>query len=216
MIHKEGFSFLICSLIFVLISFFISIFLFSILINLFISFFLITLYSFFLFFFRNPKRNFSYNENEVISPADGKILEIKSVFENEYLKKDCICISIFMSPFNVHVNRFPVSGIITYVRYHPGKYWFAWNKKASFQNERTTTVVETKEKQKILFRQIAGFLARRIIIYAKKNFLAKKGEEFGFIKFGSRVDIYLPLKSIIIIKKGEKVIGGKTIISIIQ
>ncbi|AWU44235.1 phosphatidylserine decarboxylase family protein [Blattabacterium punctulatus] len=220
MIHKEGFPFLIYLLILILIGIFISIFIFSRVFNLFLIFFLIIFYAFFLFFFRNPKKNLSKkkfkNDNEVISPSDGKILEIKKIFESEFLQKNCICISIFMSPFDVHVNRFPVSGKIIYVRYHPGKYWLAWNKKSSLNNERTTTVIETiNTKKKILFRQIAGFLARRIILYAKENCLAKKGDEFGFIKFGSRIDIYLPLDSIIFIKKGEKVIGGETIISII-
>ncbi len=120
-----------------------------------------------------------------------------------------------MSPFNVHVNRFPVSGKVIYVKYHPGKYMIAWITKSSSQNEHTTTVVETNKRKKILFRQIAGFLARRIIIYAKKNSIVKRGEEFGFIKFGSRVDVFLPLNSIILVKKGEKVTGGETKISII-
>ncbi len=120
-----------------------------------------------------------------------------------------------MSPFNVHVNRFPISGKVIYVKYHTGKYLIAWFKKASLNNERTTIVVETNKKNKVLFRQIAGFIARRIIIYAKKNAIVKKGDEFGFIKFGSRVDVLLPLNSIILIKKGEKVTGGETKISII-
>ncbi|WP_238784249.1 phosphatidylserine decarboxylase family protein [Blattabacterium cuenoti] len=221
-IHREGIPFLIYAFVIMLLVIFISIFLFSKSINLFISIFFIVLYVFFIFFFRNPKINFydntSYNENkekEIVSPADGKIVDIKKIFENEFIRKDCICISIFMSPFNVHVNRFPISGKIIYVKYHPGKYIIAWFQKASLNNERTTTVIETKKKQKILFRQIAGFLARRISIYAKKGSLVRKGEEFGFIKFGSRVDVYLPLKSTILIKKGEKVIGGKTKISII-
>ncbi|WP_185851864.1 phosphatidylserine decarboxylase family protein [Blattabacterium cuenoti] len=222
MIHKEGISFLTYTLIIIFFVIFISIFLFSRLINLFISVFLITIYIFFIFFFRNPKRNFhekndddKNKEKEIVSPADGKIVNIQKVFENEFIKKYCICVSIFMSPFDVHVNRFPTSGKVIYVKYHPGKYIIAWFKKASLNNERTTTVIETKKKQKILFRQIAGFLARRISIYAKKGIFARKGEEFGFIKFGSRVDIYLPLNSTILIKSGEKVIGGETKISII-
>ncbi|WP_185859721.1 phosphatidylserine decarboxylase family protein [Blattabacterium cuenoti] len=219
MIHKEGFPFLIYVLILILIVIWISTFLFSKLLNLFIFSFLIVLYCFLIFFFRNPKRKISINyykdESKVLSPADGKIIGIKKTLENEFIKKKCICISIFMSPFDVHVNRFPVSGKIIYAKYHSGKYWLAWEPKASLNNERTTTVVEMKTKQKILFRQIAGFLARRIVFYAKKNSLARKGEEFGFIKFGSRVDIYLPLDIIILVKKGEKVIGGKTVISVI-
>ncbi|WP_185862533.1 phosphatidylserine decarboxylase family protein [Blattabacterium cuenoti] len=219
MIHKEGFPFLIYVLIIILIVIWISTFLFSKLLNLFIFSFLIALYCFIIFFFRNPKRKISINsykdESKVLSPADGKVIEIKKILENEFIKKKCICISIFMSPFDVHINRFPVSGKIIYVKYHPGKYWLAWEPKASLNNERTTTVIEMKTKKKILFRQIAGFLARRIVFYAKKNSLARKGEEFGFIKFGSRVDIYLPLDILILVKKGEKVVGGKTVISVI-
>ncbi|WP_185854648.1 phosphatidylserine decarboxylase family protein [Blattabacterium cuenoti] len=219
MIHKEGFPFLIYVLILILIGISISAILFSRLLNLFIFSFSIILYCFLIFFFRNPKRIISIShykdESKVLSPADGKVIGIKKIFENEFIKKKCICISIFMSPFDVHINRFPVSGKIIYAKYHPGKYWLAWDTKASLNNERTTTVVETRMKKEILFRQIAGFLARRIVFYAKKNSLARKGEEFGFIKFGSRVDIYLPLDAFILIKKGEKVIGGKTVISII-
>ncbi|WP_185849619.1 phosphatidylserine decarboxylase family protein [Blattabacterium cuenoti] len=220
MIHKEGFPFLIYVLIIILIVIWISTFLFSRLLNFFIFSFLITLYCFLIFFFRNPKRKIPINsykdESKVLSPADGKVIGIKKTLENEFLKKKCICISIFMSPFDVHINRFPVSGKIIYAKYHPGKYWFAWEPKASLNNERTTTVIEMKTKKKILFRQIAGFLARRIVFYAKENSLARKGEEFGFIKFGSRVDIYLPLDILILVKKGEKVVGGKTVISITQ
>ncbi|ACX84025.1 phosphatidylserine decarboxylase [Blattabacterium sp. (Periplaneta americana) str. BPLAN] len=219
MIHKEGFPFLIYVLILILIGISISAILFSRLLNLFIFSFSIILYCFLIFFFRNPKRIISIShykdESKVLSPADGKVIGIKKTLENEFIKKKCICISIFMSPFDVHINRFPVSGKIIYAKYHPGKYWLAWDTKASLNNERTTTVVETRTKKEILFRQIAGFLARRIVFYAKKNSIARKGEEFGFIKFGSRVDIYLPLDTFILIKKGEKVIGGKTVISII-
>ncbi|WP_185862426.1 phosphatidylserine decarboxylase family protein [Blattabacterium cuenoti] len=219
MIHKEGITFLLYALIILLLLILFSFFLFSRFIFFSILIFLIIHYIFLIFFFRNPKRNFSeknYKKKEiVISPADGKIVEIQKIFEKEFLKKNCICISIFMSPFNVHVNRFPISGKVIYVKYHTGKYLIAWFKKASLNNERTTIVVETNKKNKVLFRQIAGFIARRIIIYAKKNAIVKKGDEFGFIKFGSRVDVLLPLNSIILIKKGEKVTGGETKISII-
>ncbi|WP_185860542.1 phosphatidylserine decarboxylase family protein [Blattabacterium cuenoti] len=218
MIHKEGIVFLGYTLVIILLLVIFFFFLLCRLIFIFVSIFLIAFYLFLIFFFRNPKRNLyekNYNKETIISPADGKILDIQQIFENEFLKKNCICISIFMSPFNVHVNRFPVSGKIIYVKYHPGKYIIAWLPKSSLHNERTTIVVETNKKEKILFRQIAGFLARRIITYAKKNAIAKKGHEFGFIKFGSRVDVFLPLNSIILVKKGEKVIGGETKISII-
>ncbi|WP_185872049.1 phosphatidylserine decarboxylase family protein [Blattabacterium cuenoti] len=220
MIHKEGFTFLIYSFIIILLLIFISFLFFYKKISFIISIFLIILYFFFIFFFRNPKKYFYIkdypNKEIVISPADGKIIKIqKKIFENEFLKKNCICISIFMSPFNVHVNRFPVSGKVIYTKYHPGKFLIAWLKKSSLNNERTTTVVQINNGKNILFRQIAGFLARRITLYAKKNSIVKKGEEFGFIKFGSRVDLFLPLNSIILVKKGEKVSGGETLISII-
>ncbi|WP_185871478.1 phosphatidylserine decarboxylase family protein [Blattabacterium cuenoti] len=220
MIHKEGITFLGYTLVIILLLIIFSFLLFSKLICIFISIFFIVFYLFLILFFRNPKRKFNEindngNKEIIISPADGKILKIQKVFENEFLKKKCICISIFMSPFNVHVNRFPVSGKIIYVKYHPGKYVIAWLPKSSSYNEHTTTVVKTNKGEKILFRQIAGFLTRRIILYAKKNSIVKKGDEFGFIKFGSRVDIFLPLYSIILVKKGEKVIGGITKISTI-
>ncbi|WP_185873684.1 phosphatidylserine decarboxylase family protein [Blattabacterium cuenoti] len=215
MIHKEGYSFLLYFLILFLIIILFSIFLFSKLIILIISCCLIIFYCFFLFFFRNPKIIINNKNNkEILSPADGKIVKIKKLFENEFLHHDCICISIFMSPLNVHVNRFPISGKIIYVKYYPGKHFLAWNDKSSIYNERTTLVIEEKNtKKNFLLRQIAGFLARRIKIYAKKNSFAIKGKEFGFIKFGSRIDLYLPLKSILLIQKGDYVFGGKTIIA---
>ncbi|BBA17332.1 phosphatidylserine decarboxylase family protein [Blattabacterium cuenoti] len=221
MIHKEGFSFLVYTLVIILLLLIFSFFLLSRLVFIFISVFFVILYSFFIFFFRNPKKKSreihekNYNIETIISPADGKILKIQKIFENEFFKKNYICISIFMSLFNVHINRFPVSGKVIYVKYYPGKHMIAWKTKSSSYNEHTTTVIKTFKGKKVLFRQIAGFLARRIIIYAKKNSIVKKGDEFGFIKFGSRVDIFLPLNSIILVKKGEKVIGGETKISII-
>jgi phosphatidylserine decarboxylase precursor-related protein len=221
MIHKEGNPFLVYVLVTMLLLIIFSFLLLSKLIWIFLSIFFIVFYIFLILFFRNPKRNFyeiqakNYNEEIIISPADGKILSIQEIFENEFLKKNCICISIFMSIFNVHVNRFPVSGKIVYVKYHPGKYRIAFFPKSSSQNEHTTTVVKTNKGENILFRQIAGFLARRIILYARENSIVKKGDEFGFIKFGSRVDIFLPLHSIILVKKGEKVTGGETKISIV-
>ncbi|WP_185857788.1 phosphatidylserine decarboxylase family protein [Blattabacterium cuenoti] len=222
MIHKEGIPFLGYTLLIMIVVIIFSFFLLSRFIFVFISVFFVILYLFFVFFFRNPKRisydeNYdqNYNKESIVSPADGKILNVQPVFENEFLKKNCICISIFMSPFNVHVNRFPVSGKIIYVKYHTGKHVIAWLPKSSLQNEHSTIVVESTKGNRILFRQIAGFLARRIVLYAKKDSIIKKGDEFGFIKFGSRVDIFLPLKSIILVKKGEKVIGGETRISFI-
>ena len=159
-------------------------------------------------FFRNPKRKILKNENEILSPVDGKIVSIKKVYEKEYFKDDRILVSIFMSPFNIHVTRYPVSGKILYSKYHPGKYLVAWHPKSSEKNERTTIVVESKKVGPILYRQIAGTVARRIVNYAKKNINAIQGEDSGFIKFGSRVDLFLPLDSKIKVKMNQKVKGG--------
>ena len=159
-------------------------------------------------FFRNPKRKILKNENEILSPVDGKIVSIKKVYEKEYFKDDRILVSIFMSPFNIHVTRYPISGKILYSKYHPGKYLVAWHPKSSEKNERTTIVVENKKIGPILYRQIAGTVARRIVNYAKKNTNAIQGEDSGFIKFGSRVDLFLPLDSKIKVKMNQKVKGG--------
>ena len=170
--------------------------------------FSLVIFFFFLQFFRNPKRKILKNENEILSPVDGKIVSIKKVYEKEYFKDDRILVSIFMSPFNIHVTRYPISGKILYSKYHPGKYLVAWHPKSSEKNERTTIVVESKKVGPILYRQIAGTVARRIVNYAKKNTNAIQGEDSGFIKFGSRVDLFLPLDSIIKVKMNQKVKGG--------
>ena len=175
--------------------------------------FAIVLYFLVLQFFRNPKRITTSNINEIIAPADGKIVIIEECIENEYLKDKRILISIFMSPFNVHVNRAPISGKVVYTNYHPGKYLVAWNPKSSLLNERTSVVMENKITGPILFRQIAGAVARRIAIYCKPNNQLQAGEEFGFIRFGSRMDIFLPLNSEIMVKIGDKPIGGETVIA---
>ena len=159
-------------------------------------------------FFRNPKRKILKNENEILSPVDGKVVSIKKVFEKEYFKDDRILVSIFMSPFNIHVTRYPISGKILYSKYHPGKYLVAWHPKSSEKNERTTIVVENKKVGPILYRQIAGTVARRIVNYAQKNNNAIQGEDSGFIKFGSRVDVFLPIDSKIKVKINQKVRGG--------
>lgn len=166
------------------------------------------LYGFMVWFFRNPVRNTVSDINDIIAPVDGKVVIIEEVDEPEFLKTRCIQLSIFMSPLNVHVNRYPVSGKVIYTKYHPGKYLVAFHPKSSTLNERTTVVVETEKKQNVLFRQIAGAVARRIVLYAKDNDQAKAGEEYGFIKFGSRLDIYLPLGTEILVKLGDKTIGG--------
>ncbi|HYG14127.1 MAG TPA: phosphatidylserine decarboxylase family protein [Bacteroidia bacterium] len=161
-------------------------------------------------FFRNPSRIFPTEENLVIAPADGKVVVIEETTETEYLNDRRIQVSIFMSPVNVHVNRNPVSGRVEYYKYHPGKYLVAWHPKSSTENERTTVVVETLTKQKVLFRQIAGALARRIKCYVKEGQAVRRGTEFGFIKFGSRVDIFLPVGTKILVEIGQKTKGGVT------
>ncbi len=159
-------------------------------------------------FFRNPIRILKLEENSIISPADGKVVVIENVFEPEYLKTNCIQISIFMSPTNVHINRNPVSGIVSFFKYHPGKFLVAWHPKSSTENERTTIAIKTAKGEEILMRQIAGALARRIVWYCKENDVVKQTNEFGFIKFGSRVDLYLPLTSKINVQLNQIVKGG--------
>lgn len=162
-------------------------------------------------FFRNPVRYTSIDENHIIAPADGKVVVIEDVEEPEFFKGKRKQISIFMSPLNVHVNRFPASGKVVYQKYYPGKYLVAWHPKSSTENERTTVVVENAKGQ-ILFRQIAGALARRIVCYAKEGDNAIQGAEYGFIKFGSRIDLFLPLDCKINVTLGQKTKGGETII----
>ena len=164
-------------------------------------------------FFRNPKRAVQFNLNEIIAPVDGKVVVIEEVEEKEYFQGKRKQVSIFMSPLNVHVTRYPVSGVIQYSKYHPGKYLVAWHPKASEENERTTIVIKTPKFGDILYRQIAGALARRIINYAKKGDKAIQGADAGFIKFGSRVDLFLPLDCIVTVGLNQKVVGAKTVIA---
>jgi phosphatidylserine decarboxylase len=154
-------------------------------------------------FFRVPNRNCSFGENDIVCPADGKIVVVEEVMENEYFKDKRIQISIFMSPLNVHANFFPVSGSVTYVKYHPGLFLVAWHPKSSTDNERSTIVVRNPNGVEVLFRQIAGALARRICYYAQEGKTVQQGDEFGFIKFGSRIDVFLPLNSIVDVKVGD-------------
>lgn len=156
-------------------------------------------------FFRIPERHKSYEADEIVCPADGEIVVIEEVFETEYLQTKCTQISIFMSPLNVHANYVPVEGKVLYTQYHPGKHLVAWNPKSSTDNERTTLVIETKNGEKFLIRQIAGAVARRICFYPKVGDDLKQGQEFGFIKFGSRVDVFLPLEAKLDIKIGDLV-----------
>jgi len=164
-------------------------------------------------FFRSPNVVITAQENEIIAPADGKVVVIEETEETEYLKQKCRQISIFMSPINVHVNRNPVSGIVRYAKYHPGKYLVAWHPKSSTENERTTIVIENQGGTQILMRQIAGALARRICWYVKESQVVQQGKEFGFIKFGSRVDVFVPLDAEVMVNLDQKTKGGKTVLA---
>jgi len=170
-------------------------------------------YFFVVRFFRDPIREVIPDNNLIISGADGKVVVIEDVFEKEYFQKNMKQVSVFMSPTNVHVNWFPASGIIKYFRHNQGSYFIASKPKSSDENERTTVVIETPEKKEILFRQIAGTVARRIVCYAKENKQVTQGEELGIIKFGSRFDLFLPPDSKIEVEIGQKVCGCKTVIA---
>jgi len=214
MFHKEGFKIiLIAALIMVsgllLIDNFISIYWLqkSLMIILLIFFVLV------LQFFRDPKRNTVLDDQHVIAPADGKVVVIEEVEEKEYFKGKRRQISIFMSPLNVHVTRYPVSGRVVYSKYHPGKYLVAWHPKSSEENERTTIVIHNDSAGEVLYRQIAGAVARRIVNYAKKDKQVIQGEDAGFIKFGSRIDIFVPLDMKINVSLDQKTRGGETIIA---
>ena len=163
-------------------------------------------------FFRSPKRNWVNGENLIICPADGKVVVIEETEEGEYFKDKRLQVSIFMSPVNVHINRNPISGVVKFFKYHPGKYLAAWNPKSSTENERTTVVVEHQSGAPVLFRQIAGALARRIVWYVKEGDQVVQTEQFGFIKFGSRVDIFLPLGTKVNLELNQVVKGGITVL----
>jgi phosphatidylserine decarboxylase len=215
MLHKEGKATIMLTLVFLFllnagIEFF-----FSgndIVINIFLGLSVVFLIII-LQFFRNPTIITEQNEHQVISPADGKVVVIEEVEEGEYFKDKRIQVSVFMSPFNVHVNRNPIGGVVKYFKYHPGKYLVAWHPKSSTENERTTTVIENKNNIQILFRQIAGALAKRIVWYVKEGQPVVQGGEMGFIKFGSRVDIFLPIGTKINVELNQVVKGGKTILA---
>ena len=164
-------------------------------------------------FFRNPKRTVITNDNQILAPVDGKVVVIEEVYEGEFFKDKRIQVSIFMSPINVHVTRYALSGIVKFSKYHPGKFLVAWHPKASEENERTTVVIENKTFGAILYRQIAGALARRIVNYAEEGMQVIQGEDAGFIKFGSRVDLFLPLGTPINVALNQKAIGGMTVIA---
>ncbi len=214
MFHKEGHQIIIVS--------FLAVVIIVLLVNQFInpkwvriSFQLLFLISLIIIlrFFRNPTRATVLNENHIIAPSDGKIVTIKKVYEKEYFKEDRILISIFMSINNVHVTRYPISGKVKYSKYHEGKYLVAFHPKSSEKNERTSIVVNNEKTGDILYRQIAGAVARRIVNYAKENENVVQGEDAGFIKFGSRIDVFLPLNSNILVELNQKVRGGESILA---
>jgi len=213
-IHREGYKYiLIATALWALIGYFSYTMLFAIpvlfwLVN--ITCFL--LWFWIIWFFRLPNRNFAEGEERIIAPADGKVVVIEETYEPEYFKDKRLQVSIFMSPLNVHVNRNPMSGEVKYMKYHPGKYLVAWHPKSSTENERTTMVIGNS-KMDLLVRQIAGALARRICYYVKEGDIVKQNDEFGFIRFGSRVDLFFPVGTKVDVKIGEIVKGGMTIIA---
>lgn len=214
MFHKEGHKIILFTLAFVVVSIlsvdkFIETYWLQKALEILLLVFLIII----LQFFRNPKRKTKLNDNQVFSPVDGKVVVIEEVFENEYFNEKRIQVSVFMSPLNVHVTRYPIGGNIVFSKYHPGKYLVAWHPKASEENERTTIVIKNEVYGKVLYRQIAGAMARRIVNYAKENEKATQGNDSGFIKFGSRVDLFLPLDTTIRVKLNQKVRGGETVIA---
>ncbi|MFC2109422.1 phosphatidylserine decarboxylase family protein [Bacteroidota bacterium] len=214
MFHKEGFKIIAITLVLVtagvlLTDKFVNIAWLQSVLYLIITFFLVII----LQFFRNPKRKTNIGDNHVVAPVDGKVVVIEEVFEKEYFKDKRIQVSIFMSPLNVHVTRYGLGGKINFSKYHPGKFLVAWHPKASEENERTTVVVENKIFGEVLYRQIAGALAKRIVNYAKKDMKVIQGTDAGFIKFGSRVDLFLPLDANIEVVLNQKVKGAQDIIA---
>ena len=212
MFHKEGFNIILSTFLTVAIIV-ISLDYFEVKNAFTIKVFLILMLVFVLQFFRNPKISVKKNENHILSPVDGKVVIIEEVFEPEYFKDKRLQVSVFMSPINVHVTRYPASGNIIFSKYHPGAYLVAWHPKSSTKNERTTIVIENDNFEKILYRQIAGALARRIVNYAKVGNSAIQGEDAGFIKFGSRVDLFLPIGTKVNVKLNQSVKGGVTVIA---
>src|ERR1700743_3148725 len=214
-IHKEGYSSIALTILFIAV------------LNAAIHFYLplahglqwfIYILSFVLFviilqFFRSPSITINQDESQVLCPADGKVVVIEETVETEYFKDKRIQLSVFMSPINVHVNRNPIAGVVKYFKYHPGKYLVAWHPKSSTENERTTIVTDTSTGVQVLFRQIAGALARRIVWYVKEGDVVEQGQQFGFIKFGSRVDIFVPLGTKINVGINDVVKGGRTVLA---
>ena len=214
MFHKEGSKIIFITLILVVGVIFLSdAFITISWLNSFVILISIFLLFMVLQFFRNPKREIDNSDNHILAPVDGKVVVIEEVFEPEYFKDKRLMVSIFMSPINVHVTRYALNGIVKYSKYHPGKYLVAWHPKASEENERTTVVINNRVYGEVMYRQIAGALARRIVNYAEEGMRAVQGKDAGFIKFGSRVDLYFPLGTEINVKLNDIAIGGKTVIS---
>ena len=213
-IHKEGYTTIIIAIAFLTIINVISFKLIPfLLIHVFILLISLVFFYLILHFFRNPERKVLVSNKDIMAPSDGKLVVNEEVFENEFLKEDCVQLSIFMSPLNVHKQWYPVNGKIIYSKNHPGKYLVAWHPKSSTENERSTIVIETENSQKILFRQIAGAVARRICNYAKEGQTVDQNMEAGFIKFGSRIDVFIPKSATIKVNLNDLVIGGKTILA---
>ena len=215
-IHKEGYASLIMSGLILIVINLISSYLFAKsypTINTIVIVCSIILFLIVLQFFRHPSRELVNDEKLIVAPAAGKVVVIEETEETEFLKERRLQVSIFMSPLNVHVNRYPVGGQVIFSKYHPGLYLVAWHPKSSTENERTTVVVQTKTKVQILIRQIAGALARRIVCYSNEGEMVRQGDEMGFIKFGSRVDLFLPIDSKIKVKLNQKVTGGESVIA---
>ncbi|MDP2686619.1 MAG: phosphatidylserine decarboxylase family protein [Aequorivita sp.] len=214
MFHKEGFKIIFMALVIVIgLSLLANVFVGDPTIRGGVIISLIIILLLVLQFFRNPKRNFLVHPDYVLSSVDGKVVVIEEVFEKEYFNDKRLQVSVFMSPINVHITRYPVGGKVVYSKYHPGKYLVAWHPKSSEENERTTVVLHNEAFGDVLFRQIAGALAKRIVNYAEVNQKVEQADESGFIKFGSRVDIFLPLDAKIKVTLNQKVKGGISIIA---
>ena len=214
MFHKEGLKIILTSTLLLLVALFtIDKFIEINWLRISISLLFVIFYILILQFFRNPKRVTVINDHQIISPVDGKVVVIEEVLETEFFKDKRIQVSIFMSPLNVHVTRYPTSGNIIFSKYHPGKYLVAWHPKASTENERTTIVLDNKVFGEVLYRQIAGALAKRIVNYAEEGTEVIQGTDAGFIKFGSRVDLYLPIGTELTIKLGDVVKGGTQVVA---
>ncbi|MFC0343572.1 phosphatidylserine decarboxylase family protein [Epilithonimonas hispanica] len=211
-LHKESKGTLIVSILFIAFIATISIYYLQ-LWSLIILIPLLVMLGLIFWFFRVPTRAILDHTENVVAPVDGKVVMIKEVIEDEFIKDKCIQVSIFMSPLNVHICRYPVSGDVIYKKYHPGKYLVAWHEKSSTENERTTVAVKSLTNHQVVFRQIAGYVARRIVFYCNVEDKAKAGHEFGFIKFGSRMDVFLPLDTEILCKIGDKTKGGLDVIA---